>query len=193
MSGTPILRESHNSRGDGTYEPRQPIEVGNLGNFRAVSWNGARRMNTRLRIWKCLKWGGAAITLLLAIMWIGSGWWMWVWTFPSGRIVNVIHGSVRVGGLGKPLKSPTLALRREVIAPSFFPWGIRGGGDWRASWTVYIPMWMPVSLALFITVVGWRRELRARRALRMQCPKCGYDRTGLAATAVCPECGAPSP
>ena len=33
--------------------------------------------------------------------------------------------------------------------------------------------------------------LATRRARLNLCPKCNYDRTGLAATAVCPECAAP--
>jgi len=34
---------------------------------------------------------------------------------------------------------------------------------------------------------------RGERAARLNlCPKCGYDRAGIAAESVCPECGAAS-
>ncbi|MFY7896709.1 MAG: hypothetical protein ACOVP8_10785 [Phycisphaerales bacterium] len=40
--------------------------------------------------------------------------------------------------------------------------------------------------------VGWRRfgPQRRRRIARGCCPACGYDRHGIAASAMCPECGA---
>jgi hypothetical protein len=44
-------------------------------------------------------------------------------------------------------------------------------------------------LALPLSFFPIRRRLRARRG---RCPKCGYDRAGLADPAApCPECGAP--
>jgi rubrerythrin len=44
-------------------------------------------------------------------------------------------------------------------------------------------------------MAAWRIENIVRRRMRRDlCPRCGYDRRGLAADAKCPECGSvPSP
>jgi hypothetical protein len=50
---------------------------------------------------------------------------------------------------------------------------------------------VPLALA---TVLAWRLDWldarAARRARLNLCPKCNYDRAGIAKDAVCPECGA---
>jgi len=49
-------------------------------------------------------------------------------------------------------------------------------------------------LSAAITAVAWRLDtLARRRADRTHCPRCRYDRSGLAAGAVCPECGTAAP
>jgi hypothetical protein len=53
-----------------------------------------------------------------------------------------------------------------------------------------VPLWCLALPVGAITVHAWRVDVRARRAAFNLCPKCDYDRTGLAAGAVCPECGA---
>ncbi|HVU64865.1 MAG TPA: hypothetical protein VHC70_12870, partial [Phycisphaerales bacterium] len=48
-------------------------------------------------------------------------------------------------------------------------------------------------LALLATTTAWRLDTLARRRARRGvnlCPKCGYDRAGIAGDAKCPECGA---
>lgn len=53
-----------------------------------------------------------------------------------------------------------------------------------------IPFWTPAALAFAITAIAWRLDTLATRLARLNlCPTCRYDRTGLAAGAVCPECG----
>jgi hypothetical protein len=43
---------------------------------------------------------------------------------------------------------------------------------------------------LALSILGWRLDILAgRRAQLNLCPKCNYDRAGLAPGAVCPECG----
>jgi hypothetical protein len=44
-------------------------------------------------------------------------------------------------------------------------------------------------LLAFLTVAMCRIEPASFRTFERQCGRCGYDRTGLAANAVCPECG----
>jgi hypothetical protein len=55
-------------------------------------------------------------------------------------------------------------------------------------WTVaVVPLW-PVPLAF--AGLTWYAGKRIKRLRRDVCAKCGYDTRGLAAGAVCPECGA---
>jgi len=52
------------------------------------------------------------------------------------------------------------------------------------------PIWPAVVASFFVSVAAWSLDILARRRGRLNlCPKCHYDRTGLAAGAVCPECG----
>jgi rubrerythrin len=44
-------------------------------------------------------------------------------------------------------------------------------------------------MAMGMAAAAWYLEILARRARLNLCPKCKYDRTGIAAGAVCPECG----
>ena len=50
-----------------------------------------------------------------------------------------------------------------------------------------MPLWVP---ALLLAIAVWRLDTLARlRAKLNLCPKCNYDRAGLAVGAACPECG----
>ncbi len=54
----------------------------------------------------------------------------------------------------------------------------------------FVPLWIPFIATAMCCGVAWRLDTLARRRARLNlCPKCNYDRTGLASGAVCPECG----
>ena len=57
------------------------------------------------------------------------------------------------------------------------------------------PLWFLAGLSCSVAVVGWRLDVveRRRRSRLDLCPACSYDRAGLAAGAVCPECGCTPP
>ena len=84
------------------------------------------------------------------------------------------------------------AFRATPLLPAegqrWYPVHIRSG----ATGVLCIPAWcfatVPLGV-LFITESRHRRRVRAERTGR--CPRCNYDRTGLAADAPCPECGKP--
>ena len=150
-------------------------------------------MKPHPRIRKTIKWGGAAVTVLLVVVWIGSGWWSVGWT--SGR-----YGSVSVGG-GQviamwcdtsSLKSDIgWRFRERASAPyvSRFRYCLSFGSA-PGLWFAQIPLWCVAPIPLCATAAAWRLDTLARRRARLNlCPKCNYDRTGLAVGAVCPECG----
>lgn len=59
-----------------------------------------------------------------------------------------------------------------------------------------IPLWPLAAGSFLATAIAWRLDTLAHRRARggvNLCPKCTYDRTGLAADAKCPECGALPP
>ncbi len=51
---------------------------------------------------------------------------------------------------------------------------------------VFVPIW---TLAIPPLLTGMIARRLDRRKPKGTCPKCNYDRTGLAADSVCPECG----
>jgi hypothetical protein len=130
---------------------------------------GATRDKVKRAVRKTVKWGGAGLTVLLVVVWIGSwwasypGWPLW----PSGPVV------LRKGWL-------------LVIYPL-------NPGPWEdVRWVDRtIPLWLPSVLSLLATAAAWRADLkRIRRARAGLCGSCGYDRAGLPAHGRCPECGA---
>jgi rubrerythrin len=53
-----------------------------------------------------------------------------------------------------------------------------------------VPFWPAWVTTAICTAFTWRLDTLARRRERLgRCPKCNYDRAGIAAGAVCPECG----
>ena len=154
-------------------------------------------MNPHPRIRKTVKWGGAAVTVLLVVVWVGSCWkWRQNVTIGSTTL-ETATGFVIVGYMGEidlidrsgvftwPKNPPRL-----VIGPFEVYWWFWSWGTGTSYWRVLIPLWLPTVPALAATVYLWRRDARLRsRSVLNLCPKCSYDRTGLAPDATCPECG----
>jgi hypothetical protein len=147
-------------------------------------------MKPHPRIRKTIKWGGAAVTLLLVVAWIGSGRWRVVYC--GGRTYSLRHGCVYVDTL------------QAWESPYWSPgWHVDGGGQPMEWWFqigshawyggpghVSAPLWTFAALAALVTGMAWRLEAAAHRRARVGlCPKCNYDRAGIAKDAVCPECG----
>ena len=139
-----------------------------------------------------MKWGGAAATLLLLVVWLGSGWWMINWCVSTRVEYGLAAGEFWVGWwAGDPGR----------FTPGAFHIGRYDGGGYHLQWWdwgrsvppvhVYaIPLWVPLLPCAVVTAVAWRLDTRARRRARVGlCPHCGYDRAGLTTDAVCPECG----
>ena len=153
-----------------------------------------------------MKWGGVVVTMLLVVVWIGSGWYAIGADSGWNDEVEVTAGSCQIfiatdhglaainprnswfGTTGPPGKGKLWSgkLGWELS-------GLRSSGPpfrnvMRTA--IYIPLWFLAASSLLGTVVAWRLDALARRRERVgRCPKCHYDRAGLAAGAVCPECG----
>ena len=149
-------------------------------------------MKPHPRIRKTIKWGGAVVTVLLVVVWIGSGWWNAVrWSGLRGVRVGdrVVSFSWWAAGSREP--PPTSHGWIVFTDRGSIPWWFNPGGLSRLVTVAEIPLWPAPLMSLLITAFFWHRDAVDRaRSLRGVCPKCNYDRTGLAAGAVCPECGA---
>jgi len=148
-------------------------------------------LRTALR--KTVKWGGAVVTGLLFVVWSGGIRYHAGWRIGGGETVAVSAGQIRYKGfdsIGGPEPHREVGYYAIVDKPRlWFDWGNWGFGPYLA-----IPLWPAVLLSLLTTAAAWRADskylLRARAGL---CPACNYNRAGLAAGAVCPECGTPAP
>ena len=137
---------------------------------------------------KTIKWGGVVVTVLLVVVWVGS-------TSVSGGlpplgncgiVVKQGRAQIIVGVPLSELPREYLTERRGMLLA--FQWDSLPRGA-----VLFVPVWAMVLVAMGTTCWAWVLDARARNelAVRMNlCPKCNYDRTGLAAGAVCPECGA---
>jgi len=75
------------------------------------------------------------------------------------------------------------------------------GRLWVIPWKHHVPLWaldLPILLLAAIPIcaraIARRRDaLKHRRVQAGLCPTCGYNRAGIAAGAVCPECGTTAP
>jgi predicted RNA-binding Zn-ribbon protein involved in translation (DUF1610 family) len=144
------------------------------------------------RIRKTVKWGGAVVSVLVVVLWVGSGWWTVGYVSPSGDWVEVSVGSLGIcHGFHTPgatAPSPGWFVHREKpLLLWFFGWYSQP--HW-ALW-FFVPLWVPAAATLLATAAAWRLDALARRRAKAgHCPKCGYDLRGLREGAVCPECGA---
>jgi hypothetical protein len=168
-------------------------------------------MKPHPRIRKTIKWGGAAVTVLLVVVWVGSGWLSVRFTAhprvpavtlrPSGfghssgeipsRFCGVGAGTVETGELFSQectfYPEPGWTVHRREFTQAW-GWGLDRSGS---SWIAYFPLWWVVLPCVVCTVAAYLLDSLARRRARLNlCPKCRCNRTGLAASALCPECGA---
>jgi hypothetical protein len=154
-------------------------------------------MKPHPRIRKTIKWGGAVVTVLLVVVWVGSGWWYVGWASGGMEEADLAFGRVRVrlesspsGTVSFPKGWRMSRLSRRI--PMQWRCEVTSGGAVGRSriFDVWIPLWIPVCIASALAAVAWRLDTLARRRARLNlCPKCNYDRAGIAGDAKCPECG----
>ena len=147
-------------------------------------------MQPHPRIRRTIKWGGAAATFFLLIVWLVSGWCYASITTSAGRSVSLGSGCVWLSGgphaWGMPRKPGWDAGTQRWRVYSTVQANSAG-----MTWFVGVPLWMFAAPALLASAIAWGLDARSRRRVRAHtCIRCGYDRVGLAPSAVCPECGA---
>lgn len=153
-------------------------------------------MRPRPRLRKTIKWAGAAATVVLVVVWIGSGWRV------GGARYESLSLRVMSGGIVLEKMSGVGRLRYLFTDIQRFTWhwspawyrsvgpNPRSPGGPQIDWQLSVPTWGPVLGVLTLTMIAWRLDALARRRARLAlCANCHYDRTGLAPGAVCPECG----
>ncbi len=162
-------------------------------------------MKPHPRIRKTVKWGGAAVTVLLVVVWIASAWFMLEWGNRGGWHTVLSGGEWIISYAGpadpaSPSDLPGFVGRRLPSAQYYWPvgfyftWHPKPQLSWLLGWygQWFVPLWIPVLFFGMLSALAWRLDTLARRRARLNlCPTggCNYDRTGLAAGAVCPECG----
>ncbi len=154
-------------------------------------WGGAA-VKPHSKIRKTVKWGGAAVTVLLVLVWVGSGWADFGWiSAGSSMCYNLGSGGVSVCHDTR-IYSPRLCTTGWHFKPKVFWFDLwfRNLPSPFGGWYLRAPLWPVALIALFGTAGAWRLDRLARRARLNMCPKCNYDRAGLVAGVVCPECGA---
>jgi len=129
------------------------------------------------------------LTVLLLVVWIGSGWISAVYHRPHGRAVGVAVGVIGVIGSFDDDRV-VMPIGLEVVSGSFeLQWWFHRGNVGGRTETA-VPLWLPAVLSLLATAAAWRADAKyIRRARAGLCAGCGYDRAGLAAGSACTECG----
>jgi len=145
-------------------------------------------MKSPYRIRGPAKWTWAAATVLLALLWIGSG--------RLGTWENAADGvecTLADGALFLYRGDPSDPQRALVRCGSNF--GLYMLPTWEFElngWYAACPLWPLPLIAGVVTVNFWRSDAVSRHRSRFNlCSNCTYDRAGLAAEATCPECGSP--
>ena len=156
-------------------------------------------MKPHPRIRKTIKWGSAAVTVLLMVVWIGSGWYTRVRFLSSGWMLAVGAGRLTLSPQSSFRNIPPHQLRMmESPLNASHPFNLLWTLTFQRvgpSWSVACPLWISAFASGLTALTAWRLDVLSRRrhARLNLCPNCGYDRTGLAPVAVCPECGTFSP
>jgi hypothetical protein len=138
-------------------------------------------MKPHPRIRKTVKWGGAAVAVLFLLFWIATSWRWACMTSPWGDELRVDRGYIVYDTTATHQWSFALMPQWDGDGSDKVRVSVRGRKEHVAPYLL---------AALVVSLVAWYMESFAGRRARVgTCVECGYDRAGLAAGAVCPECG----
>ncbi|MCC6908083.1 MAG: hypothetical protein IT430_09100 [Phycisphaerales bacterium] len=141
----------------------------------------------RKRLRSTIKWGGAVLTVLLLVVWVGSAWWQ-AGVRSHGFYLEVYGGGLSIG-VDRWRDDEFEFWLKDHTFDVWWWFDVTVRPDPFAEVIGYIPIWF-LLLATGLAS-GWLWHRDRRRALCL-CIKCGYDLRGNA-SGVCPECGTPPP
>jgi hypothetical protein len=155
-----------------------------------LMYTGSMRPCPRIR--KAVKWGGAAASVVLLAVWLTSVWLCAIYRHPNSNWIGISSGRLNIFRLDPRAR---ILIRRQLLG-----WEISRHKEelfWTAHrWNdglqelVLIPLWILIGPVVLPTTIAWRLDIIARRRpLVDHCATCKYDRLGLPAGSVCPECG----
>ena len=144
----------------------------------------------RKRLRSTCKWGGTAATVLLLVVWVGSGWWRAIVFVEPNGWVEITTGRLE---LCWPRQLSVLSWNdtwTDLDRHGFeINWAFEFESGITASSIEYrfigVPLWLFVFMAGFPPECLWYRDRRRQPGL---CLKCGYDLRGNT-SGVCPDCG----
>ncbi len=140
-----------------------------------------------------MKWGGAVVSVLLVVVWIGSGWiCLERRGVPDSYALEAgsFHYDTwnQVGREWGIFTDGWEICRRTTPFRWWYRWESPRGTIFRD-----IPIWPVAMSSLIAAIAAWRLEVLAHKRSSTTCSKCSYSRTGLPRATVCPECGAAAP
>ncbi len=153
---------------------------------------GVRRL-PKLR--KVCKWTGLVLSVMLLVVWVGSGWYGLSCKVLSDRL-NITffqHGQFGVTCQNTPIEGfDGVSFGRIGDGPRLFrtfQWGEYAyttpqGSVIDTVRCVYVPLWLPLLICIASTACPWYCDRRLSKP--GLCKQCSYDMRGLE---VCPECG----
>jgi hypothetical protein len=169
-----------------------------------------------------VKWGGLVVTVMLAVLWIASGWGVagvggpgfgvyftegdfQVGWWPPGSIDNMSPTSFdaefdfRRPALFRPQGLVTLVTASSDLVP--LTWDVAEGFPLYPSAptpkgtarSISVHAWFLPVLSIIPSAIAWHRDRSlARRLKQGHCPHCAFDLTGLAQSAPCPDAATPA-
>jgi len=161
-------------------------------------------MKPHPRIRKMVKWSATVGAALLVVLWAWSQY-RFVWWIPGeNTMVEAVSG--RVGFAPTDPVDESKSRWRWSTGPNLVQlptaWSF-GRNRWIDPYSIaptsefvghfyWVPVWPGVLVLSLVAGALWVLDARASRLAQAGlCPRCNYDRVGLAKGAVCPECGSP--
>ncbi|HLP84211.1 MAG TPA: hypothetical protein VK157_07670 [Phycisphaerales bacterium] len=149
-------------------------------------------MAKRAVVRRVVKWGGLVVSVLSAVAWVGSCWGIAQWMSEGVGVIRVHAGLLTLHESDwSPMWGGMSGLTVDRSEAEMQWWFVIEQAPDISNYSM--PLWVPLLIAAGATAAAWRADVRERRRQRVgSCPACGYDRRGLDAGKVCPECGAAS-
>ena len=112
-------------------------------------------MKPHPRIRKTIKWGGAAVTVLLVVVWIGSGWWGAGADISGNMPVALYRGAFYASTMG----GSTPGVAYGLVDSPHYVW-TPFYAAWAGDHTINLPLWIFAGPFVVITALAWLIDAR---------------------------------